>query len=184
MNAFFFVVLSVLIGGIICFSLGRLIEEVIRELKPNWLLTSNHHDQVHEQPRIQRVKFIPKRPSVNTAPTGQERKGIVRPVIVTLVVIGSLFSDFPKVQDQCALSSGISHFAATEFMDGVRMEFWPGWETSDIDNIISRENLFWQEITYKKQSLDSIPEGLSSLWAWTENDWLVRHRISLFRHHT
>ena len=184
MNALFFVLLCVLFGGIICFCLGRLIEEVIREVRPDWLLTGNHQYQIHEQPRIPRVKFIPKRPSVNTALTGQKRTGIVRPVIVTLVVIGSLFSDFPKVQDQCALSSGISHFAATEFMDGVRMEFWPGWETSDIDNIISRENLFWQEITSKDPVFEAIPEEIWPLWVRTGNEWLIKRRMMLFRNYT
>ena len=101
MNTFFFVVLSVLVGGAICFFLGRLIEEVIRELKPNWLLTSNHHDQVHEQPRVPRVKIIPKRLSsdIPFPPLPGSGNRNMRRVFVALVVIGSLFSYFPQVQD-------------------------------------------------------------------------------------
>ena len=184
MNALFFVVLCVLFGGIICFCLGRLIEEVIREVRPDWLLTGNHHYQVHEQTQIPRVKFIPKRPSVNTALTGQKRTGIVRPVIVTLVVIGSLFSNFSKGQDRCVLISGISHFAATQFMEEGRLKFWPVWGRTGNDNIISREKLFGQEITSKDPVFEAIPEEIWPLWVRTGNEWLIKRRMMLFRNYT
>ena len=153
MNALLVVVLFVLFGGLICFSIGRLVEDTIRELWPNWFTTINPRDQVIEHPRIPRVKFIPKRSPVSKPLTGQKKTSVSRPAIVALIVIGLLFSDFPKGQVQCAVTHGIAHFTATQFMDGVRLKFWPVWGRSGNNNIISREKIFGQEFVFKQPVL-------------------------------
>ena len=184
MNAFLVVVLFVLFGGLVCFSIGRLVEDTIRELWPDWFATSNPRNQVIEHPRIPRVKFIPKRASVSKPLTGQKKIAVARPAIVTLIVIGSLFSHFSKSQRQCAVTHGISHFTATQFMDGVRLKFWPVWGRSGNDNIISREKIFGQEIASKDPVFEAIPEELWPLWVRTGNEWLIKRRMPLFRNHT
>jgi hypothetical protein len=184
MNALLVVVLFVLFGGLICFSIGRLVEDAIRELWPDWFATINPRDQVIEHSRIPRVKFIPKRSSVSKPLTGQKKTAVARPAIVALIFIGSLFSDFSKGQGQCAVTHGISHFTATQFMDGVRLKFWPVWGRSGNDNIISREKIFGQEIASKEPVFEAIPEELWPLWVRTGNEWLIKRRMPLFRNQT
>ena len=95
-----------------------------------------------------------------------------------------LFSDFPKGQVQCAVTHGIAHFTATQFMDGVRLKFWPVWGRSGNDNIISREKFFGEEIASKEPVFEAIPEELWPLWVRTGNEWLIKRRMPLFRNHT
>ena len=178
------VVLFVLFGGLVCFSIGRLVEDAIRELWPDWFAKSNPHDQVMEHPRIPRVKFIPKR-SPASKPLGvQEKSAVARPAIATAIIIGLLFSDFSKGQSQCAVIYDIPYFMATQFMDGVRLKFWPVWGRSGNDNIISREKIFGQEIASKEPVFEAIPEELWPLWVRTGNEWLIKRRMPLFRNHT
>lgn len=184
MNALLVVVLFVLFGGLICFSIGGLAEDAIRELWPDWFTTCNPRDRVIEHPRIPRVKFIPKRSPVSKPLTGQKKTAVARPAIVALIVIGLLFSDFSKGQGQCAVTHDISHLTATQFMDGVRLKFWPVWGRSGNDNIISREKIFGQEFVSKEPMLDAIPEELWPLWVRTGNEWLIKRRMPLFRNHT
>ena len=153
MNALLVVVLFVLFGGLICFSIGRLVEDTIRELWPDWFATSNPRDQFIEHPRIPRVKFIPKRSSASKPLIGQKKTAVVRPAIATAIIIGLLFSDFSKGQGQCAVTHGISKFTVILFMDGVRLKFWPVWGRSGNDNIISREKIFGQEFVSKEPVL-------------------------------
>jgi len=184
MNALLVVVLFVLFGGLICFSIGRLVEDAIRELWPDWFTTINPRDQVIVHPRIPRVKFIPKRSPVSKALTGQKKTAVARPAITTAIIIGLLFSDFSKGQCQCAVNHSISHFTATQFMDGVRLKYWPVWGRSGNDNIISREKIFGQEIASKEPVFEAIPEELWPLWVRTGNEWLIKRRMPLFRNHT
>ena len=184
MNALLVVVLFVLFGSLVCFSIGRLVEDTIRELWPDWFATNNLRNQVIEHPRIPRVKFIPKRSSVSKPLTGQKKTAVVRPAIATAIIIGLLFSDFSKGQGQCAVTHGISHFTATQFMDGVRLKFWPVWGRSGNDNIISREKIFGQEIASKEPVFEAIPEELWPLWVRTGNEWLIKRRMPLFRNQT
>ena len=170
MNALLVVILFVLFGGLICFSIGRLVEDTIRELWPNWFATSNPRDQVIEHPRIPRVKFIPKRSPVSKPFSGQKKTAVARPAVVALIVIGSLFSDFSKGQGQCAVTHGISNFTVIQFMDGVRLKFWPVWGRTGKDNIISRKKLFGQEITSKDPVFEAIPEEIWPLWVRTGNE--------------
>ena len=153
MNTLLVVILFVLFGGLICFSIGRLVEDTIRELWPDWFATSNPRDQFIEHPRIPRVKFIPKRSPVSKPFSGQKKTAVARPAIVALIVIGSLFSDFYQSQGQCAVTHGISKFTVIQFMDGVRLKFWPVWGRSGNDNIISREKIFGQEFVSKEPVL-------------------------------
>lgn len=184
MNALLVVVLFVLFGGLICFFIGRLVEDAIRELWPDCFTTSNPRDQVIEHPRIPRVKFIPKRSPVSKPLTIQKKTAVVRPVIATAIIIGLLFSDFSKGQGQCVVTHSISHFTATQFMDGVRLKFWPVWGRSGNDNIISREKFFGEEIASKEPVFEAIPEELWPLWVRTGNEWLIKRRMPLFRNHT
>jgi hypothetical protein len=135
-------------------------------------------------PRIPRVKFIPKRSPVSKPLTGQKKTAVVRPAIATAIIIGLLFSDFSKGQGQCAVTHGISHFTTIQFMDGVRLKFWPILGRSGNDNIISREKTFDQEFVSKEPVLDAIPEELWPLWVRTGNEWLIKRRMPLFRNHT
>lgn len=153
MNALLVVVLFVLFGGLICFSIGRLVEDAIRELWPDWFATSNPRDQVIQHPRIPRVKFIPKRSPVSKPLTGQKKTSVARPAIATAISIGLLISDFSKDQGHCLVTHGISHFTAIQFMDGVRLKFWPVWGRSGNNNIISREKIFGQEFVFKEPVL-------------------------------
>ena len=107
MNALLAVVLFVLFGGLICFSIGRLVEDAIRELWPDWFATSNPRDQVIQHPRIPRVKFIPKRSPVSKPLTGQKKTSVARPAIATAISIGLLISDFSKDQGHCVVTHGI-----------------------------------------------------------------------------
>jgi hypothetical protein len=153
MNALLVVVLFVFFGGLICFAIGRLAEDAIRELWPNWFIIQLPYDQPLKHPRIPRVKFIPKRPPVSKPLAGQKKTTIARPAIVAFIFIGSLFSDFSKGQGRCVVTYDISHFTATQFMDGVRLRFWPVWGRSGNDNIISREKIFGQEFVSKEPVL-------------------------------
>lgn len=184
MNALLVVVLFVLFGGLVCFSLGRLVEEIIRELRPDWFIIQLPYDQPLKHPRIPRVRFIPKRPPAIKPLTVQKKTAKARPIIVALIIIGSLFSDFSKGLGQCAVTHGISHFTATQFMDGVRLKFWPVWGRSGNDNIISREKIFGQEIASKEPVLEAIPEELWPLWARTGNECLIKHQRLLCRNYT
>lgn len=184
MNALLVVVLFVLFGSLICFSIGRLVEDAIRELWPNWFIIQLPYDQPLKHPRIPRVKFIPKRPPVRKPPTGQKKTAVARPAIVALIFIGLLFSDFSKGRGQCSVTHNISHFTATQFMDGVRLKFWPVWGRSGNDNIISREKTFGQEFASKEPVFEAIPEELWPLWVRTGNEWLIKRRMPLFRNHT
>lgn len=184
MNALLVVLIFVLFGGLLCFSLGRLVEEIIRELRPDWFIIQLPYDQPLKHPRIPRVRFIPKRSPVSKPLTGQKKTAVVRPAIATAVIIGLLFSDFSKGQGKCVVTHDISHFTATHFMDGVRLKFWPVWGRSGNDNIISREKIFGQEFVSKEPVLEAIPEELWPLWVRTGNDWLIKRRMPLFRNHT
>jgi hypothetical protein len=152
-NAFLVVVLFVLFGGLVCFSIGRLAEDAIRELWPDWFATSTPRYQVIEHTRIPRVKFIPKRSTLSKPLGVQEKSVVARPAIAAAIIIGLLFSDFSKGQGQCAVTHGTSHFTATQFMDGLRLKFWPVWGRSGNDNIISREKIFGQEFVSKEPVL-------------------------------
>jgi len=184
MNALLVVVFFVLFGGLVCFSLGRLVEEIIRELRPDWFIIQLPYDQPLKHSRIPRVKLIPKRPPASKPLTVQKKTAVARPAIVSLVVIASLFSDFSKGLGQCVVTHDISHFTATQFIDGVRLNFWPVWGRSGNDNIISREKIFGQEFVSKEQVLEAIPEELWPLWVRTGNEWLIKRRMPLFRNHT
>jgi hypothetical protein len=153
MNALLVVVLFVFFGGLICFAIGRLAEDAIRELWPDCFATSTPRYQVIEHARIPRVKFIPKRSPVSKPLGVQEKSVVVRPAIATAIIIGLLFSNFSNGQGLCAVTHGTSHFTATQFMDGVRLKFWPVWGRSGNDNIISREKIFGQEIASKEPVL-------------------------------
>jgi hypothetical protein len=153
MNALLVVVFFVFFGGLICFAIGRLAEDAIRELWPNWFIIQLPYDQPLKHPRIPRVKFIPKRAPVSKPPTGQKKPVVARTAIVALIFIGSLFSDFSKSQLPFVFTHGISHFTTIQFMDGVRLKFWPVWGRSGNDNIISREKIFGQEFVSKEPVL-------------------------------
>jgi len=184
MNALLVVVLFVFFGGLICFAIGRLAEDAIRELWPNWFIIQLPYDQPLKHPRIPRVKFIPKRSPASKALTGQKKTAVARPAIVALIVSGLLFSDFSKGQGQCVVTHDISHFAETQFMDGVRLKFWSVWGRSGNDDIISREKIFGQELASKEPVFEAIPEELWPLWVRTGNEWLIKRRMPLFRNHT
>jgi hypothetical protein len=153
MNALLVVVLFVFFGGLICFAIGRLAEDAIRELWPNWFIIQLPYDQSLKDPRITRVKLIPKRPPVSKPLTGQKKTAVARPAIVALIFIGSFFSDFCRSQLPCVVNHGISHFTTIQFMDGVRLKFWPVWGRSGNNNIISREKIFGQEFVFKEPVL-------------------------------
>jgi hypothetical protein len=184
MNAFFVVVLFVLFGGLICFSVGKLIEDIIRELWPHWFTVNIPHDQSAEHSPIPRVKFIPKRPSLTNHFAERKRIKVVQRTIASVITIGLLFFDVPNYQNRHAFGDSILNCNTTQFIDGVRMKFWPVWGRSGNHNIISREKIFGQEIVSKEPAFEAIPEELWPLWARTGNEWLIKHRMPLFRNHT
>ncbi|NBQ46914.1 MAG: hypothetical protein EBU33_00445, partial [Sphingobacteriia bacterium] len=114
MNALLVVVFFVFFGGLICFAIGRLAEDAIRELWPNWFIIQLPYDQPLKHPRIPRVKFIPKRAPLSKPPTGQKKPAVARTAIVALIFIGSLFSDFSKSQLPFVFTHGISHFTTIQ----------------------------------------------------------------------
>ena len=137
MNVLLIIIFFVFFGSFVCFAIGKLVEDILRELRPDWFTTRVYLLPVPKTNTQKRVRIIPRRTGV--MPVAHSRRHLPKhSSLVTMLLAVGFFAQSHFFTSRNHNSDFAYSAQVIPLMDGIPMGFWPVWARSGNENIFSK----------------------------------------------